>query len=307
MNRKFTNPFLQQVHVTVNHRRENCLILTTGKVQKGKSRLNLTFASSLDPEFTIDRCVWMPTKFTELIHKGHLKRGNAVMFEEIGTEAGGIPRRKWYDFNNFIINDVLQTFGFEGLIVFLSVPTMDYIDTNALKLVDYRIIAKEKYMKHDATLCKIYEWEWNEDTKKFYRRNIMDYDKTRKKNWLIKVLPDSSKLVKQFYQKEFEYKRWIQKQGFNRIAKEFADLTPIDELRIQEEIFKDLQKGSLDFWKIHNNQRILSKGVVQTRFGIGSRIFERIRDNVYHQIRNDDSLTRKLEGSKEAVKKILNN
>lgn len=277
----FKDPFCKQVISKVYYKRENCLILTTGEVQKGKTTVNVSYASKLDPDFGAHRIVWLPQDFSRMLVEQKLKRGSAILFEEVGTEAGGIPRRKWFAFNNFIINDVLQTFGFEGLIVFLSVPSMSYIDSNALKLMDYKISVKDKDIKKNLNYVQILRMQYNDEIDRIYYHRLKDKKGNSIKYFAIKRT-DNKELLKHVFDEEAKYKKWIQTQGLERIEKKFREKTT-DVKPIVEKLIEDFNDGK-NYWKFSRGKYYLIQGLVMEDFDIGGGKFSKLKDLAYKRI-----------------------
>lgn len=298
-------PVLNHVWDKVHKDRENCLILTTGKVQKGKSSTNLELADRLDRPyfscspsekfgfFSINQVAWMPEKFTDIISHMKLKRGSVIMFEEIGTESGGVNRRKWYDFNNFIVNDVLQTFGFEGLVVFFSVPTLNYVDKNTYRLMDIRIQAQGKDIRQKTNTFKAWQLDYNEDLDTLYRHNFYDDQGRKVPFYRIKRTVDKT-ILKQFYDAEEEYKKWIQEQGNKRLKEAHNKKEMFSEEEVSNILIEDF-KGDQKYWKTWHSKRIVNKGLVQNKYNLGFTRYTRVRDMAYNKIDNDPKLDRSVD------------
>lgn len=272
------NPFLFHVYKKVHVKRENALILVTGKVQKGKSTVARKVCWDLDRTFNIDRVVWEPVEFVDALMK-KMKRGNAINFEEIGTESGGIPKRKWFAFNNLVINDILQTFGFEGLIVVFTVPTLKYVDSNALTLIDYRIKVIDKDLNDNTNICKIYRTEYDEDQDKIYRYKLKN-PLTNQKVGLYKMRQCNSKKLENDYAiKEAEFKKNIQIKIKQRMKKDFT------ESESEEKIYREAEKRIDEFVRTKGKRVYIHKPSLENEFNLGETTARRIKTRLEKKLK----------------------
>lgn len=97
--------------------------------------LDWSSPSPFFPRFTVSQVVWRAEEFMELV-EGKPKRGNAVLWEEIGTGIGGINARQWYSTRNQLISSVVQTFRKKHLITLFTVPSFRFIDSQIRDHVD---------------------------------------------------------------------------------------------------------------------------------------------------------------------------
>lgn len=286
----FTNgsPLYRDIWNKVHTKRENCLILTVGKVQKGKSTVNNIIGYNVDPLFTADTSYFQPQRWAYDLAKKKFKRGRFIMFEEIGTESGGMNRRKWYDFNNFVVNDILQTFGYEGIIVAFSVPSMNYIDKNALLLMDYKIEVLDKDLKNRTNTAKVFRLEYNESYGKLYRHFLRDNTGGKVDPYYFKMPNDErfKNIIKMFKSKENIFKKDIQKQGALKLKQRFSTECDIEE--VVEELVNNFTIGDKTLWVYHRNlQRWYpKKGLIKSKYNIGLSNYSKAKDLAEMKLRN---------------------
>jgi hypothetical protein len=160
---RYADPLIRWIIKKVFIDRENCLIKITGGRQKGKSNIGKEIGWRLLLYlFNINSIVFHPEHFSK-IYKDGTKRGDVILYEEIGTEAGGLPRRRWYDFNNLLVLDIMQTEGFEGVVCILTLPSAKYLDSNVEPLIDIQIEAKKIDRKNHTNIFNAYWCEWSEE------------------------------------------------------------------------------------------------------------------------------------------------
>lgn len=129
------HPLTEYIHHCVHKRNSNFLMVTTGAPGAGKSYSCLTLAEALDPDFSVDRIVFDPIKFSEMISEPErfgLKKGNVIVFEEAGVN---MPARDFQSVKNKMMSFIAQTFRHQNLIVLFNSPNQAFIDVNLRRLI----------------------------------------------------------------------------------------------------------------------------------------------------------------------------
>lgn len=87
---------------------------------------------NIDPEFTIDRIAWTAEEFMRLVNDPSLHRSSVILVEEAGVN---INRTEWYSFMNKAVSYVSQTYGYKGLVVLFTLPSLQLLDSRVVKLL----------------------------------------------------------------------------------------------------------------------------------------------------------------------------
>ena len=262
--------------------RENCIIKILGKVQRGKSTVAKEISwRALPYLFTMKNVVWRPEQFAEQYTSG-VKRGDPMMYEEIGTEAGGLPRRRWYEFNNLLIMDIMQTHGFEGGICILTLPSSKYLDSNLDPLIDIVIEVKKIDRDKQTNIFTAYWVEYGEGEVgkpgKIYRHSFLDENGEKVEAFAWKrTFPHE--LLLQYKEAEKEFKHWIQTRVFEEVRRK--KITSDQEEEMTREILKEINQYLI---KIRGGKTIISCKLIEDRFKIGFRISERIKYKAEREI-----------------------
>jgi len=262
-------------------KRENCVIKILGKVQRGKSTIALELAwRIMSYLFNVGLIIWYPEMFSDLYAKG-VKRGDVMIYEEIGTEAGGLPRRRWYDFNNLLLLDIMQTHGFEGTILILTLPSSKYLDSNTEPLIDIEIEAKSIDRRNGLNYFTAYEIQWNEELQKSYKHCLIDEAGNKVELYAWKrTIP--KELIADYKVAEQEFKRHVQAR-VNELVKK-KNVTLEDETDYVEQILNDLVK----FTTLRNNKLYVNKSLIENEFNIGRRISNKLKLRVEREILNNE-------------------
>lgn len=114
----------------------NYMCAFCGSPGLGKSTSAIKAAWDLDrdyqgkPRFSLDNVVWTPEEFLLKINSD-LPHGTVIVWDEVGV---GINTREWYSMTNRLISKVHQLFRHKCFIVFYTVPSFDYVDSQVRKL-----------------------------------------------------------------------------------------------------------------------------------------------------------------------------
>lgn len=106
-------------------------IVCTGDTGSGKSYSALSLGEEIDQGFTVERVVFTPLDFIRLVNS-NLPKGSVVLFDDAGL---GIPAREWADIGPKIFGKLYQGFRFKNLISIITVPDLDFIESQSRRLM----------------------------------------------------------------------------------------------------------------------------------------------------------------------------
>jgi len=149
---------------------KNFLAIWCGQTGSGKSLSAIRMAELLDNDFCPEQIVFNPLDFMKLIRGKTLKPGSAIVFDETGVE--GMSARNWYSEYNKMMNYVLQTFRYMGIIVFFTVPDLKFVDGNARKLLHAYFEPVKIYKTQGIALSKAMLVENNPHMGKIYYKYL---------------------------------------------------------------------------------------------------------------------------------------
>ena len=151
------------------HRRielnKNMLMFISGPTGSGKSYASLSIAQQLDDEFSSERIVFNPLELMQLINSGKLKKGSAIVFEEVGVS---FSNRNWQSKINKVLNYLIQTFRHRNFILIMNAPYIDFIDSSMRKLFHGELRTMEIDKKTNKTILKPLLIQYNSRNAKFY-------------------------------------------------------------------------------------------------------------------------------------------
>jgi len=110
---------------------QNYILLIVGGVGTGKSYTAMSLAEDIDPYFSVDRVIFHPKDFIELLDSG-LPKGSVIMWEEVGVS---LSSRDWYKEQNKIVSSLFETFRRHNLILIMTVPFVKFIDSRIRSMI----------------------------------------------------------------------------------------------------------------------------------------------------------------------------
>lgn len=275
---KYADPLTKWILKKIFVERENCVIKVLGKVQRGKSSVATELKWRLLPIIKdfVDAIIFHPEGLSGFYVKG-VKRGDVVVWEEIGTEAGGIPRRRWYEFNNLLIIDVMQTHGLEGTICIVDLPSSKYLDSNTEPLIDVQIEVKKIDRRNKVNIFIAYWLEWDEEQQKVYKHCFTDDEGEKIETFAWKRTFPKDLLI-EYKKKEREFKTWVQQRVDQEIKRK--KISPEEE----EQMFIKIMENIKGFLIVRNNKLFVSRPLIENEFKIGHRLGSRLKVRVEKEI-----------------------
>lgn len=292
------NPWFTDVWNLVHKHNQNVLIITEGPPGTGKSWIDLHIAESLDYTFNVntikERVMFHPKDFAKVVSDQKLKKGNAIMIEEGGIQA---DHRKWFSFNNMVINYILQTFRYQNLISIFNVPVIDYIDNDARKLFKYHLETVKIDSRNMQNIYKIKVQSYNSSTKKIYRKFLryhvnggwIKFIRWRTPRPSVKLCHAYEKMHKEFkhnlVQDLYRQMALIEKVEEGKKTRQLLD--------IDKAVEKVLANPDRYFNK-YGTKWVCNMGLVEKDFNVGRAYGARIKNEAqiqYNEMKNTDNLT----------------
>jgi len=97
-----------------------------GREGSGKSHTAIKIASGVDPTFDADRVFFDPSRLLEVLRDDEHGAGTAVVIDEAGV---GLGNRTWYDKDQILLNQALQTARDDNMCVLFTLPRLSELDS----------------------------------------------------------------------------------------------------------------------------------------------------------------------------------
>jgi len=119
----------QKIWKPTNLQNQHFMGAVVGREGTGKSYSALTIASAVDPEFTADDVFFKPEKLLEALRSEEYGAGNAVVIDEAGV---GLGNRSWYEKEQILLNQALQTARDDNAVVLFTLPRLEELDSQTI-------------------------------------------------------------------------------------------------------------------------------------------------------------------------------
>lgn len=126
------------------------IIAFVGAMGSGKSYSAISLAQAIDPNFTAANIVFTVKDFARLI-TARLPRGSVIIFDDAGVDANS---RDWHSKRVKLLARVAQSFRIFGIIVIITTPKMEYIDSQTRKLLTVLFEAPTPKIDSDAEMSR---------------------------------------------------------------------------------------------------------------------------------------------------------
>jgi len=264
------HPLADAIKKQMFRERRNYAIIITGKTQTRKSTIAIQLAREIQPSFDMSKqlaCV-KPENYLEVLTLDNLKRGSVLVLDEFGV---GMNHRNWYSFLNKALNYVLQTHGFRGWCVIVTVPYAKYVDSDTKLLFDMLITTVKKNDRKRYVWCKIFELQYNERKGDIYTHSLRrkgDYAKIVR--WKIKYPPKH--VMNHYFSMSNEDKEELSEDMYREVRKiqKYKDAqAPFDVEGTAKKIKESVDRGENKYIKEWGGRIFVSLSAVRTEFGLG--------------------------------------
>jgi hypothetical protein len=127
------------------------IVMLVGEPRSGKSYSALRIAELVDDDFTLDKLVYSPAEFLELVINS--EEGDVIVFDEAGVK---IFSREWQSKMNKALAKVFQVLGYKHLGIILTFPSVMFVDKAIRRLFNYILLARGFSREHEVSFCKAY-------------------------------------------------------------------------------------------------------------------------------------------------------
>lgn len=116
----------QKIWQRCNQENDHFMGAVVGREGTGKSYTAMTIAKIVDPTFRADRVFFSPKRLLETLQSDQYDAGTAVVVDEAGV---GVGARTWYEKEQVVFNQALQTARDDNLAVLFTLPRLNELDS----------------------------------------------------------------------------------------------------------------------------------------------------------------------------------
>ena len=159
-------PFLSHIYNSIHKRNKNFIGVCVGRTGSGKSWSMLSLCETLDPTFTIDRCVFDFFQLRDLVASKKLECGSFILWDEAQV---GVSSRESQSELNKETNKIASTFRNRNYGLIFTCPGLGMIDKWLRELTHYIFEPLDIDYKTNRSLISLDKMDYNAKLDKIYK------------------------------------------------------------------------------------------------------------------------------------------
>jgi len=225
----------QKVWKRCNVDNKHFMGVVVGREGSGKSHTAVKIASGVDPTFNADRVFFDPKRLLEVLKDDQYGPGTAVVIDEAGV---GLGNRTWYDKDQILLNQALQTARDDNMCVLFTLPRMSELDSQTIgRLHSYiEMMALDKVAGYaDARWMSIdpARDESGQVYKKYPRLRVRGRKKRVKR---VRFTPPDSQLIEAYEDRKHQFKQELYAEAIEAAEDADSDGERSDPKAVAQEI-----------------------------------------------------------------------
>lgn len=261
----------QKVWRQCNVENQHWMGAIVGREGSGKSYTALKIMSAVDPTFSADRVFFDPKRLLETLQDDSLGAGTAVVIDEAGV---GLGNRTWYEKDQILLNQALQTARDDNYAVAFTLPRLSELDSQTIgrlhTFVEMTDLNKpEGYA--DARWLRIDPSR--DESGKIYKKYPILRDRGREyKIERVRFTPPDMDLVKNYEARKDAFKDDLYQRAID--AMEDATDNGSDELTaadVAEEVLNQDRVEEFVLTHSQNGTRYVDNDLLKAEYGLSQR------------------------------------
>src|SRR6056297_3945581 len=119
----------QKMWRRMNVENQHFMAAIVGREGTGKSHSALTLSRLVDPSFTAEDVYFDPQDLLRAFDSDAYGRGDMIVLDEAGV---GLGNRSWYDKEQILLNQTLQTVRDDNMGVIFTLPRLEELDSQTI-------------------------------------------------------------------------------------------------------------------------------------------------------------------------------
>jgi hypothetical protein len=209
---------------------KNILSAELGPTGSGKSyrdlrKAELWYDYYFKEKFPAENICFGVANVMSLLSKGNLRRGEVIIVEEAGVNLGS---RDWQSKISKMFNYVLQSFRSMNLALFMNLPYLSMLDSQARKLLHYYAESVTIDNDNKINICKPFFLQVAQSSGKPYRH----YPKVKMNGRNVKIKKFCWSMPSKYIIDEYEKKK---REYLQKLTMEYSDkLNPTGKIVVKE-------------------------------------------------------------------------
>ena len=250
------------------HSNDHFMAALVGREGCGKSHSALSIASAVDPQFSAEDVFFDPKRLLEALDSDEYTAGRMVVLDEAGV---GLGNRSWYDKEQILLNQALQTARDDNLGVLYTLPRLEELDSQTIGRLHAFVEMLETYPDEGWALAKWKNINLTRDGrgkeyKKYPRLRVDGIEKRITRFGISK--PDSD-LVETYERRKEAFKDELYEEAIGAYEDD-EDEEKRDPSDVADEI---VDEGVSNYTSEHggNGRRYVDQELIRAEFGLSHR------------------------------------
>jgi len=278
----------QKIWRRMNVENQHFMGAIVGREGTGKSHSALRICEAVDPSFTADDVFFNPQDLLEAFDSDDYGTGNMIILDEAGV---GLGNRSWYDKEQILLNQTLQTVRDDNMGVLFTLPRLEELDSQTIGRLHAFLEMIDVYPEEGWANSKWKNISLTRDgrgqTYKKYPR--LRFDGVKKRVTRFPITPPSPELVDAYEQRKESFKE----QLYEDAIEAYADDEDTDD-RPPKEIADDvISDGVSNVVSEHgrNGMLYVDKDLIRAEYDLSHRDAATVKKLVERQVDLDDAGT----------------
>jgi len=209
-----------------------------GREGSGKSHTAIKIASAVDPTFDAERVFFDPSRLLEVLQDDEHGAGTAVVIDEAGV---GLGNRTWYEQDQILMNQALQTARDDNMAVLFTLPRLSELDSQTRgrlhTFIEMMSLNKREGYADARWLNLSPSRDESAELYKEYPR-LKEHGRTKKIE-RVRFTPPSGDAVERYEERKAEFKQELYAEAIEAAEEADSEDDEADPEQIAQEIADD--------------------------------------------------------------------
>lgn len=248
-----------------NAQNQHFMGVVVGREGSGKSHTALKICNAVDPTFSADRVFFDPKRLLEVLKDDEHGAGTAVVIDEAGV---GLGSRSWYEKDQILLNQALQTARDDNMCVLFTLPRMSELDSQTRGRMHTFIEMMELNKRQGYATARWLDLHPTRDERQKLFKNYPKLDENNRTKEIERVRFNP---IDETVEKKYEERKAQFKQELYQEAIEAAEEADGGNEHDPKEIAKDIAKdGIVDITSKNSNsgKKYINKDLIRVQYDL---------------------------------------
>jgi len=259
----------QKMWRRMNVENQHFMAAIVGREGTGKSHSALTLSRLVDPGFTAEDVYFDPQELLRAFDSDQYGRGDMIVLDEAGV---GLGNRSWYDKEQILLNQTLQTVRDDNMGVIFTLPRLEELDSQTIGRLHAFVEMLDVYPNEGWAETKWKNVNLTRDGsgkeyKKYTRLNVGG---VQKRITRCAIAPPPEGLVEAYEQRKAEFKEKLYEDAIAAYDDDEAESDGKPPKEIADDIVDD---GVSSVVSEHgqNGMLYVDKDLIRVEYGLSHR------------------------------------